>query len=295
MEIKNNLANVEKKPKFSVVINEPAFQKAIRNTLQSPALCRAFTANLITAVTINPSLEKCTAPSLIAGALQAESYKLPIGSLGYTYLIPYEDKKNKCFVAQFQIGYKGLIQLAIRSGQYKSINVCEVRKGEIKRWNHLTGELELNTDIDYDSVLNDEIVGYFAFFETINGFRKEIFMTKEYMMNYADTYSMAFSKEKYQDYITGNYDKNEAYKYSSFWYKNFDEMAKKTCLKQLFSKWGILSVEMQNAIEKDQAVINDDGTFNYVDNNGENQESTIIDSKPNVVEENNEEEERGLL
>ncbi|HGH0452581.1 TPA: recombinase RecT, partial [Clostridioides difficile] len=153
--------------------------------------------------------------------------------------------------AQFQIGYKGFIQLAMRTGQYKTINAIEIYENEIKSVNRLTGEIEFNEN--KDEIDNEIVVGYIAYFKLLNGFEKTLYMSKEDMEKYAKRYSQTYKSNK--DYVVK----------SSLWTTDFDAMAVKTVLKRLLSKYGILSIEMQKALETDQAVIKDDNSVEYVD------------------------------
>ena len=175
-------------------------------------------------------------------------------------MVPY-DKKEKvngkwqvvAKEAQFQIGYKGYIQLAIRSGQYRKIVVSEIKEGECK-YNPITEEIELHPIMDPAKREGASTVGYYAMFELMNGFRKELFSPKEAVESHARKYSQAYRT-----------DLDKGYK-NSKWTTDFDAMAKKTLIRQLIGKWGIMSVEMQQAYEKDMAVIDEDGTARYIDN-----------------------------
>ena len=117
-------------------------------------------------------------------------------------------------------------------------------------------------------------------FEYLNGFKKSLYMSKDEMLDHADTYSSAFNKKSYADLIEGKIPEKELYKYSSFWYKNFDEMAKKTMLRQLISKWGIMSTEMQKAFEADMAELDDNGKPTYIDNPGDRIPEAPITEEP---------------
>ena len=215
------------------------------------------------------------AGTILSAALLGESLNLcPSPQLGQFYMVPYKDNKRGVVNAQFQLGYKGYIQLAIRSGQYKRLNVLPIKSGELKAWDPLTEEItvEINDSENRDTL---PTIGYYAMFEYINGFRKVLYWTKAKMLHHADAYSKAFSVEatngkypkvSFADYEAGNYDKNSEWLYSSFWYKNFDDMACKTMLRQLISRWGIMSTELQKAYESDMGVIGGDGSVSYVDN-----------------------------
>lgn len=187
----------------------------------------------------------------------------------------------------------------MRSGYYKLINVIEVRKGELKKWNPLTEEIEISLIDDFEEREKAPIIGYVAMFEYLNGFRKVLYWSRDKMINHADRYSPAFSKEatkgkfpkvSFEDYCNGNYPKDDAWKYSSFWYKDFDGMAYKTMLRQLISKWGIMSIELQTAFENDMVedVIAEDTS--YVETPPIIAPVTSIGESYDVVEEASEEQ-----
>jgi recombination protein RecT len=187
-------------------------------------------STILTVGTSSPQLRECDPKTIVHAAIQSISLKLDIDkNLGFAHIVPYGK------VAQFQMGYKGFIQLAIRSGKYQTINADVVYEGEIEKPNKLTGELVINED----NKKSDKIIGYFAYFKTTNGFEKSLYMTKEQIEKHAKTYSKSFNNEKGR------------------WKLDFDKMALKTVLKALLSKYGILSIDMQNAIKTDQSVIKD--------------------------------------
>lgn len=212
----------------------------------------SFVNNIVALVSNSSNLHDCVPMSLIYAGLKATALNLPLDpNLGFAYIIPYKNNKKGITEAQFQIGYKGLIQLAIRTGQYLLLNVTEVRHGEYKGTNLLTGEVEVSAVPDRKSL---PVIGYLAFFKLTNGFAKALYMTVEEVKEHAIRYSQTYSSKL--DHI----------RKSSKWTTDFDEMAKKTVLKLLLSKYGPLSVEMRNAIEADQAVIDDQGYAQYLDN-----------------------------
>ena len=248
-----------------------------------------FISAVVSAVQTNPGLQECTNQSILSAALLGESLKLsPSPQLGQYYMVPFNDRERGK-VAQFQLGYKGYIQLAIRSGQYKKLNVLAIKDGELIKFDPLNEEIEVRLIEDEEAREAAETIGYYAMFEYTNGFRKAIYWSKKKMLAHADKYSQAFSanggtvktrygektKVSYSDYVAGNFDPKDAWMYSSFWYKDFDGMAYKTMLRQLISKWGIMSIDMASAIDADMAVINDDGTKDYVDNDPD-----VIDMEP---------------
>ena len=256
-----NITAQEQRPKFSVMVSTPAYQKLINNTLKDPNRAQRFVAAITSAVAVNPALQECDPATVLSGALLGESLGLsPSPQLGQYYLVPYENRKKGCKDAQFQMGYKGYIQLALRSGCYKRLNVIAVKAGELLRFDPLTEDIELRPIPDEDEREKAATIGYLAMFEYLNGFRKTLYWSREKMINHADRYSPAFSKDatfgkypkvSFADYCAGNYPKSDDWKYSSFWYRNFDAMAYKTMLRQLISKWGIMSVELQMAFEED--------------------------------------------
>lgn len=240
---------LQSKPKFSLAIQSEGYKKLINNTLGDPKRSAKFIAAISSAVATNSSLQQCDAGSILSGALLGEALNLsPSPQLGQYYLVPFKDK------AQFQLGYKGYIQLAIRSGQYKDIDVIEVREGEYLGRDKTTGKHQFEFIEDEVERENKPIIGYMAYFEYLNGFYKNLYWSKEKMQKHALEYSQAYAS----DIKKGtNY---------SFWSKDFDGMAFKTMLRQLISKWGIMSIDMQEAITKDMSVVKEDGTYDYVDN-----------------------------
>ena len=262
----NTVATQAQRPRFSVMISTPGYQKMINNTLKDPKRAQRFIASITSAVAVNPTLQECDPSTILSGALLGESLGLsPSPQLGQYYLVPYWNKKKGCNDAQFQLGYRGLVQLALRSGYYKHLNVLPIKAGELASFNPLTEELDLQLNEDELAREASATIGYVATFEYLNGFRKTIYWSKEKMMAHADRYSQAFSVEaqnitrgnktykkvSFADYEAGNYPKSDEWLYSSFWYKDFDAMACKTMLRQLISKWGVMSIDLQTAFEAD--------------------------------------------
>lgn len=242
---------ITNKPKFSVAIQSDTYKNLINQTLGDKDRATRFIASISSAVATNQDLQQCDAGTILSAALLGESLNLsPSPQLGQYYLVPFNDSKRGCKVAQFQLGYKGYIQLAIRSGQYKKLNVLAIKKGELIKYDPLNEEIEVNLIEDEEERENAETVGYYAMFEYTNGFRKSIYWSKSKMEKHALKYSAGYKAKK-------------GY---TFWEKDFDGMAYKTMLRQLISKWGIMSIDMQQAVEKDMATINTDGTYEYVDN-----------------------------
>ena len=244
------------KPKFSVAITTKTYQDLINNTLGDPERSKRFVATITSAVAVNKDLQDCDAGTILAGALLGESLNLsPSPQLGQFYLVPFNNKKQGTKTAQFILGYKGYLQLAMRSGQLKKINAVEIKEGELIKFDPLNEDIEVHLIEDWDERKAAETIGYYAFFELTNGFRKAMYWSKSQMLSHADTYSMAFSRAVYEKIQNGEISDNDLWKYSSFWYKNFDEMAKKTMLRQLISKGGCpMSTEMITAYERDNSV-----------------------------------------
>ncbi|MFT8930051.1 MAG: recombinase RecT [Sporolactobacillus sp.] len=203
------------------LLKSDALKKRFEDLLSKKA--PQFMSSILNLYNSETQLQKVQPLSIVSSAMVAASLDLPVDkNLGYAWIVPYGG------VAQFQMGYKGYIQLALRSGQYKHINVISVCEGELKSWNPLTEEIE----IDFEAKKGESIIGYAAFFELLNGFKKTIYWTKEQVQ----AHKQRFSK-------------------SSFGWKNdWDAMATKTVLKALLSKWGILSIDMQSATTKDETV-----------------------------------------
>ena len=244
-----------------------------------------FVSSIVSAVQTTPALQECTNNSILNAALLGEALGLsPSPQLGQFYMVPFKNNKKNCKEAQFQLGYKGYIQLAIRSGYYKKLNVLPIKEGELIRYDPLNEELEV--DLIEDDILREEAetIGYYAMFEYENGFRKTLYWSKKKMQAHADKYSSAYSLKIAGDIAQGKIPEKDMWKYSSFWYKDFDAMAMKTMLRQLISKWGIMSIDMQNAFDKDMAVIHEDGTAEYVDNSEDSNEEVVADQELNEVE-----------
>lgn len=224
------------RPKFSTMISTAGYQKLINNTLRDPDRARRFVASITSAVAVNPALQSCDPATILSGALLGESLNLsPSPQLGQYYLVPFNNTKKGYPDAQFVLGYKGYVQLALRSGYYKRINVMSVKTGELTRFDPLTEEIELRLIPDELARENTPSVGYVAMFEYLNGFRKTIYWSREKMEAHALRYSKGYAARK-------------GY---TFWEKDFDSMAYKTMLRQLISKWGIMSIDMQKAFEAD--------------------------------------------
>ena len=230
-------------PQLKQMLGSQAVKNRFQEILRDKA--PAFTSSIISAVSTNPQLQQCEPTSIINAAVVSAVLDLPINqSLGFAYIVPFKN------VAQFQIGYKGIIQLAMRSGQYKTMQVCEVYEGEIKSENRFTGEYE------FGEKTSDAVIGYMAYFKLVNGFEKYLYMSKDEVDSHGKKYSQTYKRG------------------FGLWSTDFNAMACKTVIKRLLSKYGIMSVEMQRAQVFDQAVVKSDLTetpieeaeITYVDN-----------------------------
>ena len=207
--------------KLKGILNNETMQQNFRNILAENA--GAFMASIIELYQSDGALQKCDPNRVVLEALKAATLKLPINKqLGFAYIIPYNN------VPTFQLGFRGLIQLAQRSGQYRYINADVVCEGESVNYNRITGMLEIS-----GTAKSEMPVGYFAYFQLLNGFEKCVYWTREKVEAHAKRYSKAWSKA------------------DSPWHTNFDAMALKTVLKTIISKYGVMSVEFANAIAND--------------------------------------------
>lgn len=256
--VTNSLTKTTQKMGMTAYLNQAAVRDQINSIIGGKNGTR-FITSIVSAVNNNSELQKCSNPSILSAALLGESLNLsPSPMLGYYYFVPFNDKE-KGKVAQFQIGYKGLIQLAIRSGQYKKLNVLAIKEGELEYFDPLNEEIKVNMMInDWDAREKAETVGFYACFELVNGFKKAMYWSRAQMEAHAMQYSQSYRAKK-------------GY---SFWEKDFSAMGCKTMLKQLLSKWGIMSTELIQAIDADEAVINEDGSMNYVET------EEVIDVQP---------------
>lgn len=247
---------------FNQTITSPATQKYLDDLLHERK--GQFVSNLTALVANNANLQECEPYTLMFAALKATALNLPIEpSLGMAHVIPYKNKKRGVTEAQFQLGYKGFQQLALRTGQYKRINTTEVRKGELGKRNRLTGEIEWNWIEDEAKRLKEPIIGYVNYFLLLNGFESTFYMSKEEMDAHALRYSQTYKST------------NAYIKEQSKWTTDFDAMALKTVIKLNLSKNGVLSTELQEAIRADQSVMREENKYEYTDND----EQAIFDAQ----------------
>lgn len=250
MAVNNQLMKQNKKPSFGVMINSDGYKKMINSTLGDPKKATRFVTAISSAVATNPALQNCDAATIVSAGLLGETLNLsPSPQLGQYYLVPFNDRKNNRTTAQFQLGYRGMLQLAQRSGEYKRINAMAVKEGELLHYDPFNDEIELQYIEDEEQRESLPTIGYFAMFEYHNGFRKVLYWSKTKMEQHALKYSQGYRAKK-------------GY---TFWEKDFDAMGVKTMLRQLISKWGVMSLEMQKAYEADGGVVNQDGSIDYVD------------------------------
>lgn len=204
------------------LLNNGAIQKQLEDSLKENA--GAFSASVLSLFNGDKQLQQCQPQAVLKEALKAATLKLPIEkSLGFAYVVAYKG------VPQFQIGYKGMIQLCMRTGAYKYINADKVYEGEYKSTDKLTGEIDISGER-----VSDKVVGYFAYIETLNGFKKAYYWTKDEVIAHAQKYSKSYKSS------------------SSAWMTNFDAMAIKTVLRNLLSHYGVMSVEMVNAMAAEE-------------------------------------------
>jgi len=241
-EAKNSLEKSVKNNQIALNLNQYLRSESVIKRLNQLVgeNSEKWISNILNVGTGSKQLRECDPKTIVHAAIQSIALKLDLDkNLGFAYIVPYGK------VAQFQMGYKGFIQLAMRSGQYKTMNVTAIREGQLISNNILTGEIEFNAE----SKTSDKIIGYAAYFRLVNGFEKTLYMTSEAIEKHAKQYSKMFNHSE------------------SLWKKDFEKMALKTVLKLLLSKYGILSVDMQVALKTDQSVINDiEGSeIDYID------------------------------
>lgn len=244
---------------FKALMSTPQMKKKFTDILHEKS--DSFMGSLMTLVGGDNYLSQAEPMTIIASALKAATMDLPIDkNLGYAYVVPFNryEKKGKNWIthneAQFILGYKGYIQLAQRSGQYKALNALAIYEGQLIDWNPLTEEFTF----DYKGKVSDEVIGYVRFFELLNGFKKTVYWTKQEI----ESHRIKNSKNKDKEKLSGA------------WVDNYDSMAIKTVLRNMLSKWGLLSVEMQSAITSDEKV------FRVDENNDLIEETDLSDMEP---------------
>lgn len=263
---------------FKSIINAPSVQTQFNNALGEHK--DAFVASLIDLFTGDKSLQTCKPQLVIAEALRAATLRLPLNkALGFAYIVVYNNSvKNpdgswsKVPTPTFIPGYKGYIQLAMRTGQYRTINADYVYEGELRKVNKLSGEIAFDGEKK-----SDKIVGYFCYFELLNGFSKTLYVALEDMAAYAKRYSPSVGKNTTIEQLIAKANDGIVSKKVG-WEGNFNDMALKTVIRRLLSKYGYLSVEMQNAISKDTEEQEMSGRNDMIAENANKQVINIDDS-----------------
>ena len=239
------------------MFDNPKIKERIENLLNEKS--SQFITSVLSLANNNPKIAECEPNSVLTSALTATSLNLPINqNLGYAYFIPYRNNAKGISEVQFQIGFKGFIQLALRTAFYKHLSVTEIYEGQLIDENPLTGYV-----FDF-SIKSEKVIGYASYFKLTNGFEKTFYMSKEQVEKHAKKYSKNYHHS------------------SSLWKTDFDTMAKKTVLKLLISKYGILSIELEKSLVTDQSIIQNEETLevSYPDN-----PNTLLDVTPNQEEE----------
>ena len=274
-ETNANAAVVKKEPtplqKFNHMILGDYAQNYLKSVLGENK--SSFVNNLVSLVSNDKALQVCDPTTVMFAGLKATSLGLPLdNNLGFAYVIPFRDTKSGTTVATFMLGYKGVAQLAIRSGQFETINVTDVREGELKGRNRMTGELEFDWIVDDAARLKAKVIGYVGYFKLLSGYSKTTYWSVEELKQHGLNYSQTFKKFG-----------------KGVWNDNFDAMCKKTVLKLMLNKGDApMSVEMQQAIKYDQSVIFDEnGSHRYVDNQKPTAEDRLdaIAAKEQEIEE----------
>lgn len=253
MAVTNRLATRTQKTGLTAYLTQDAVKDQINKVVGGKNGAR-FISSIVSAVQATPALQECTNSSILSAALLGESLNLsPSPQLGQYYMVPYDNRSKGAKEAQFQLGYKGYIQLAVRSGQYKKLNVLAIKEGELIRFDPLNEEIEVSLIQDEEQREQAPTIGYYAMFEYTNGFRKALYWSRAKMEAHAKKYSPGYKKDL---------EKGTSW---TFWAKDFDGMAYKTMLRQLISKWGIMSIDLQMAVDSDMTVLHEDGTKDYVE------------------------------
>lgn len=247
---------------FNRVITSAPTQKYLNDLLGERK--GSFVNNVTALVANKAELQECDPYTIMFAALKATALNLPIEpSLGMAHVIPFKNKKKGVTEAQFQLGYKGFQQLALRTGQFRTIHTTEVREGEIGKRNRLTGEIAFHFIDDDKERLSKPIIGYVNYFRLLNGYESTFYMSKEEVEAHAKRYSQTYKSS------------NEYTRSQSKWTTDFDDMSLKTVIKLNLSKNAPLSVELADAIRADQSVMRESGKYEYLDNEPEN----VIDAK----------------
>jgi len=283
-------------------LSTPEVRESIVNVLGKDHV-DSFVSDVVACVQNNNTLAECTNKSIFSAALLSKSINLPLTpQLGYAYLVPFDNKHQVngkteyVKEAVFQMGWKGYVQLALRSNNFRKLIATDVRKGEINGYNPFDDKYEI-TPIEFEkrTAKDDKghylipIIGYYAKLEMVNGFVKEMYMSHEDMLEYAKRYSKGYRNDL---------NKHTSY---SFWTTKFEDMAKKTMLRQLLGKYGLLTVELEQAYTHDMAIERDDGTLDYIDNKPDDSEPVVnpfkevVDAEVVEIPEDLEAEAKGVF
>lgn len=238
---------------FKATLNAPSVQEQFKNALANHK--DAFVSSLVDLYSGDQQLQKCKPAAVVAEAFKAATMNLPVNkALGFAYIVVYNNSVKqpdgswaKIPTPTFLVGYKGLIQLAMRTGQYKTINADVVYEGEISKTDKLSGEITIT-----GNRTSDKIIGYFCYFQLLNGFSKTLYMTVDEMARYAKRYSPSIKQSTTVDSLIKLANSTTAASKTQGWEGNFNDMALKTVIRRLLSKYGYLSVEMQNAITQEE-------------------------------------------
>lgn len=274
-----NEVQVQKKQGIASFLTSEKAKANIMNVVGEKEAQR-FISSVVSSVQDNPALAECTNSSILSAALIGHSLKLPQSpQLQMFYLVPFNNKKKitdengrekevQVKEAAFMLSYRGYLQLAMRSGQYKHIHASEIREGELKSYNPITEEYVFSAVTDFEKRKELPVIGYYAYFEMTNGYKKELYWSKEQMEAHAKRYSQSYRKGWT----------------SSYWSSDFDAMALKTMIRQLVSKWGMMSVDLETAYQNDMAVQDENGNPVYIDNVPDEPEKAVNVMADNVVD-----------
>ena len=252
------LSNITKQNQIAQIAKSDKVKQRFNEIFNNMTKTNSFIASLVSVINSNKMFANCEADTILGSAMVAASLDLPVNnSLGFAYILPYAGK------AQLILGYKAYIQLAIRSGSYKTIHATSVYEDELDHYNYMTGELVFTDKENWkqrESNEIDKIVGYYAYFKLLNGFEKSIYMPKNKIVTHAKKYSKSYSSTSS----------------TNIWKNDFESMALKTVVRQLIRKWGILSIEMQQAVTNDYGAIDADGNTEYIDSS-ETKVTEVVD------------------
>lgn len=253
-------------------VQAPAKSKTLRELFNNPIIktkieqlvgknSATFATSVMQIANSNTMLRTADPTSIFNAACMAATLNLPLqNGLGFAYIVPFKNNKERKVEAQFQIGYKGFIQLAQRSGQFKRLVALPVYKNQLLKKDFING---FEFDWEQEPEKDENPIGYYAYFKLVNDFSAELYMSHDDIVKHAQRYSQTFKKG------------------FGVWHDNFEAMALKTVIKLLLSKQAPLSVEMQQAVLADQSVVKDveNQEFNYGDNVQNAEFVTVVDDE----------------